>query len=70
MIPSPSSPRSTTTDVARSSAMSCAASRIVVSGEHSTSGARISSATGRCAGFTAGSPRSSPVNASSSERVT
>ena len=69
MIPSPSSPRSTTTDVAPSLAIRRAASRIVVSGEQSTSGARSSSETARCAGFCAGSSRCSLAD-SSSERVT
>ena len=69
MIPSVS-PASTTTHVAPRSDITRAASRIEVSGEQSTSGRRISSVTGRCAGLTDGSSRSSSPSVSSSERVT
>ena len=69
MIPSVS-PASTTTHVAPMSDITRAASRIVVSGVHNTSGRRISSVTGRCAGLTAGSAPSSSPSVSSSERVT
>ena len=62
---------STTTHVAPSVGHQLrAASRIVVSGEHSTSGARMSSATGRWAGLTSAPRRSAARSDSSSERVT